>query len=146
MAIYDGVVTLSDSDVPVMVELGENTIRLSASGTEIGEWSTDDCDITRQDASTYLIHAEAETLPFTPHQPGAFAAAVGLADLAATVPLAPVPTSQVVVAEVEPATIVNHPVEPGEVPSPQPITMGFFYGLSTLTLGLAIWALISIVF
>lgn len=146
MAMYDGVVTLSDNKVPVIVELNEDTVRLSASGTEIGEWSTAECDITKKDDDTYLIHAESEVLPFTPTQPGAFAAAVGLADVTATVALPPVATREkehavpVVAADAEVSDSV------ATAPPPQPLTMGLFYALCILTLGLGIWALISMVF
>ena len=146
MAIYDGVVTLSDNEVPVIVELGEDTIRLSASGTEIGEWATDECDITREDDNTYLIHAESETLPFTPNQPGAFAAAVGLADVASTVPLPPVVPAEVVQQAAPTATVTSVDGSVATAPAATPLTMGLFYGLCIVTLGLAIWALISIVF
>lgn len=131
MAIYDGVVSLSDNKVPVIIELGDDTVRLSADGTEVGEWPITECDITREDDTTYLIHAEAETLPFTPAQPGAFAVAIGLTNEKAAVPLPPEPV---------PAQIIGH----AEAPPPQPLTMGLFYALCVLTLALATWAVISI--
>ena len=89
LAMFDGVVALTDNDVPVIIELDADTVRLSASGAEIGEWSTDECDITRSDETTFLIHAEADSLPFVPTQPGAFAGAVGLSDEKGVVPRPP---------------------------------------------------------
>ena len=129
--MYDGVVALSDNEVPVIIELNEETVRLSASGTEIGEWSTDECDITRSDNTTFLIHAEADVLPFTPTQPGAFAGAVGLADEKAAIPLPPGAESEAALATME-------------APPAKPLTMGLFYALCLVTVGLAVWALTSI--
>jgi hypothetical protein len=74
--IYDGVVTLDQTDVPVIVELDDDYVRLSASGTEIGNWSSDECQIAHIGDTAYAIIAEDETLHFVPNQPGLFAAAV----------------------------------------------------------------------
>ncbi len=128
--MYDGVVNLSDNDVPVIIELDEESVRLSASGAEVGHWSLDECDITRSDETTFIIHAEAERLPFVPSQPGAFAGAVGLADDKASVPRPP---------EAEQES------EAEEAPAPQPLTVGLFYALVAATLASGVWALVSIV-
>lgn len=132
MAIYDGVVTLSDNNVPVIVELTDDAVRLSASGTEIGEWSKDECDITRSDAATYLIHAESEALEFVPSSPGAFGAAIGLTDGSTSVPLPP---------DAEP---VKEGLAINEAPPPRSSTMALFYALCVLTLALMVWAGISL--
>jgi hypothetical protein len=134
LAIYDGVVTLSDHDVPVLVELDEDRIRLSASGTEIGEWPTHECLIRHVGNSTYAITAEDETIEFVPSQPGLFAAAVsGRPRTSTSVAMPPEPVSEA------------KPVANGEAPPPQPLTMGLFYALCLVTAALGLWALVSMV-
>lgn len=136
MSIYDGVVTVADADIPVIVELDEERIRLSASGTEIGEWRADECHIAHVSDSTFSISAEDETLEFVPNQPSLFAAAVnGGAPDPAPVAMPPEPEE-----ETMPADGVR------EAPPPQPLTMGLFYALCLITAALAVWSLISIVF
>ena len=76
MAIYDGVVTLADDDIPVIVELNDGHVRLSASGTEIGDWPADECEISHVNETVFTISAEDETIWFVPNQPSRFAAAV----------------------------------------------------------------------
>lgn len=136
MAIYDGVVTLDQTDVPVIVELDDSYVRLSAGGAEIGHWSTDECEINHVSDSTYSITAEDETLRFVPNQPGLFDAAVngGTPSPLRSVPLPPEPAPE------PPADGVR------EAPPPRPLTMGLFYALCTLTLGLALWSLARIFF
>ncbi|MGD2042214.1 MAG: hypothetical protein PVJ28_01080 [Acidimicrobiia bacterium] len=156
MSIYDGVVTLADDDIPVIVELDEERVRLSASGTEIGEWRTDECRISHVADSMYTISAENETLHFVPNQPSLFAAAV---NGAAHQP-PPAPSEPEVEPEMHTEPEVPLPGEPGaqteplapsgdgvrEAPPPRPVTMGLFYTLCLLTAGLAVWSLISIIF
>lgn len=135
MAIYDGVVTLADDQIPVMLELDENHVRLSASGTEIGQWSAEECEIALVDDTTYAITAEDETLEFVPNRPSLFAAAVnGHADEPA-VPLPPEP---------EPESPPSDGIE--EAPPAKPLTMGLFYALCLATAVLAVWSLITIIF
>ncbi|MGH3649666.1 MAG: hypothetical protein ACRDU9_03075 [Acidimicrobiia bacterium] len=132
MAIYDGVVTLADDEIPVIVELDEERIRMSASGTEIGEWRTDECTIVHLADSMYAITAEEESLHFVPNQPSLFAAAVSGGEPLVTKPPSP---------EEEKASD-----GPREAPPPQPLTMGLFYALCLVTLAMAAWALVSILF
>jgi hypothetical protein len=132
--IYDGVVTLDQTDVPVIVELNDDYVRLSASGTEIGNWSTAECQIAHIGDTAYTITAEDETLHFVPNQPGLFAAAINGGKSDGPVPLPPER------APVSSATGVE------EAPAPKPLTMGLFYALCLTTAALALWSLISIVF
>lgn len=136
MSIYDGVVTLDQTDVPVIVELGEDSVRLSASGTEIGNWSPEECHIAHIGDSAYSITAENETLHFVPNQPSLFAAAVGL------------PVNGKPLAEHVPRPETPQP-EPdagrGSAPPPKPLTMGLFYALCVTTAALALWSLVAIV-
>lgn len=134
MAIYDGVVTIADNDIPVIVELDEDHLRMSAAGTEIGHWPIAECEIAHVGDSVYTITAENETLRFVPNQPSLFAVEVnGTTDLPA---VAMAPPSD---AEAEPADGVK------EAPPAKPLTMGLFYALCLVTVALAVWALISII-
>jgi hypothetical protein len=135
--MYDGVVTIADDDIPVIVEIDDEHVRMSAAGTEIGEWATEECQIRHLAESTYSIQAENETLTFVPNQPSLFAVAVnGPAERPTHVALPPEPTPE----------SPSGPRGQREAPPPQPITMGLFYGLCVLTAALAIWSLISIAF
>lgn len=136
MSIYDGVVTLDESDVPVIVELGDDHIRLSASGTEIGQWPTHECHIAHISDSTFSITAEDETLEFVPNQPSLFAAAVNGGARSAVPPTRPVRSG----AETEPPAVGDR-----EAPPPKPLTMGLFYGLCVTTGALAVWSLLSLI-
>lgn len=163
MPMYDGVVTIADDDIPVIVELDETRIRMSAGGTEIGEWPTDECQISHVSESTYSISAENETLRFVPNQPRLFAAAVSggsagdppapssptievPASAAPETRSEPLPASPVPEAVAVPAPALAPVGTEREAPAPQPLTMGLFYALCVLTAGLAVWSLISIVF
>lgn len=142
MAIYDGVVTLADQEVPVIVELADDHVRMSASGTEIGNWPADECEITHVEDMVYAITAENETLQFVPNQPSLFAAAInGTSETSAgDMPPATVPERLEPVESAEPTSTQR------EAPPPKPLTMGLFYALCLVTAVLAGWALISIIF
>ena len=127
MSSYDGVVTLAEDDIPVIIELDDDIVRLSASGTEIGKWAKDECEIRHVANSTYAIRAENETLSFVPNQPVLFAAAVD--------------SSNGAIASIPGVAPDRHQVR--EAPPPKPLTMGLFYALGVLTAGLAIWAVVS---
>lgn len=138
MSIYDGVVTLDESDVPVIVELDDEHVRLSASGTAIGEWPSDECHIVHVTDSIYSITAEDETLQFVPNQPSLFAAAVN-GNGPDPAPSAGAP-AQAQVEREAPATGKR------EAPPPKPLTIGLFYALCLATAALAVWSLVSLVF
>lgn len=137
MAIYDGVVTLADDQIPVIVELDDEHVRLSASGTEIGQWRADECRIDLIDDTTYTITAEDETLEFVPSQPRLFAAALNGASKEAT---------DTPVQHAEPVPEPFPSPSAAEAPPPKPLTMGLFYALCLVTAVLAIWSLITIIF
>lgn len=137
MAIYDGVVTLADDQIPVIVELDDEHVRLSASGTEIGQWPADECRIDSVDDTTYTITAEDETLEFVPSQPRLFAAALnGATEEAVETPM----------HRAEPESEPVPATKAAEAPPPRPLTMGLFYALCVVTAALAIWSLIAIIF
>lgn len=163
MSIHDGVVTVADDEIPVIVELNGERIRLSASGREIGDWHNDECQISHLTDVTFAIHAENEVLEFTPNQPNTFAAAVN-GGMTLEPRLEPEPGPQPEPGlpqepelpresevrhepEVErspDATAASHGAR--EAPPPKPLTMGLFYALCAATAGLAIWSLINIIF
>lgn len=135
MPIYDGVVTLDETDVPVIIELAGSHVRLSASGTEIGQWTSDECHIALLRDTVYAITAEDETLQFVPNQPGLFAAAVNRGVVNGSSVAIPVEPS----ADVKPPAIAER-----EAPPPKLLTKALFYFLCLATAGLATWSLISI--
>jgi len=137
MPIYDGVVTVAEDDIPVIVELDDDTVRLSASGTEIGQWPKSECEIRHLGDSTYAIEAEDESLSFVPSQPSLFAAAVN-GGASSTLPRAPSAAGPTPSPAPTPAV--------AEAPPPKPVTMALFYALCVLTAGLAIWSIISMIF
>lgn len=139
MSIYDGVVTLDQTDVPVIVELNDEYVRLSASGTEIGNWSAQECHIAQIDDSAYSITAEDETLHFVPNQPGLFAAAVN----GGVSYVAPLPERAERPSKSESRSDADAGARTAS--SPRPLTMGLFYVLCLTTAALAVWAVISIV-
>ncbi len=150
MAIYDGVVTVAEDDIPVIIELDGEHVRLSASGTEIGQWRAEDCHISHVSDTTYTISAEDEVLSFVPNQPSLFAAAINGSN--GSEPSKATPPAGVESEQPDemsaPETVQEqqggHQVR--EAPMPKASTMGLFYALCVLTVGLAIWSLISIVF
>lgn len=149
MTIHDGVVTLADDDIPVVVELDDDHVRLTASGTEIGEWRIDECQISHLDETTFSISAENETLQFVPTQPDRFAAAVN-GDLDHPAPSPPVTSTPSREMEPTPSETESEGATPmieiHDAPPPKPITVSLFYALSLVTAGLGVWALISIIF
>lgn len=135
MPIYDGIVTVDDHEVPVIVEIDGDQIRMSAGGREVGTWSADECEISHVTESRYAISAEDEILEFVPNQPSLFAAVVdrGREHTVTTAP---------VIEDPEPEKVEDKP-SVAEAPPPKPLTMGLFYGLCFITAVLACWALIS---
>ena len=142
MATYDGVVTLAEDDIPVIVELADDHVRLSASGTEIGDWPVDECEISHVNETVFSISAEDETIWFVPNQPSRFAAAVnGRMTGPPSVAMPPEPE----ITDPGPSG-PRGSLEVREAPVAKPMTMGLFYGLCAVTAGLAVWSLISIIF
>lgn len=143
MPMYDGVVNLAEDDIPVIVELDDGVVRLSASGKEVAQWKEGEYEIRHLGDSTFAIRAENETLEFVPSQPSRFAAAVngGLSTDTPDVSTEP-PTSPIPEPETQKPTSA---IQPKEAPPPKPLTMGLFYALCLVTTGLAIWSIISLI-
>jgi hypothetical protein len=134
LPIYDGVVTLDETDVPVIIELAGSHVRLSASGTEIGEWTSDECHIALLRDTVYAITAEDETLQFVPNQPSLFAAAVS----------GGVGNGSPVAQPLQTPADTERPAIEREAPPPKLLTKTLFYVLCAATAALATWALINI--
>jgi hypothetical protein len=154
MPIYDGVVSLAEADIPVIVELDNGHVRLSASGREIGQWPLRECEIVHLEDSTYTISAENETLRFVPSQPSLFGAAVddGHRHLEAGDEISTPPstataeeTERLTENTEEPADVDESEDGFSEAAPPRPLTVGLFYALCVVTAGVGIWALINII-
>lgn len=140
MPRHEGVVTVDEEEIPVIIELDNEAIRLTAAGKEVGNWRPDECEIIQIADATYTIEAENEVLQFVPHQPQTFAAALNGENTTAS-PSEEAPTDD---AQTDHA-LEETGVDLQDAPAPQPLTVGLFYGLCFLTAALAIWSLISII-
>lgn len=148
MSIYDGVVTLADDDIPVIVELNDGAIRLTASGTEIGHWPKGEAKIQHLADGSYAISAENEILSFVPSQPNLFAAAVnGSAHRGSesTVEIAPDERRRHETGERLGQDDIPEqtPDDVRMAPAPKPLTMGLFYALCAMTAVVAIWSIVN---
>lgn len=138
MSLFDGVVTLGDDDVPVIIGLEEEGIRMSSGGEEIGEWAEGDYSIDAADDGAYTITAEDESLRFVPADPLLFAA--GLNGGSEPIPDSPEePTDLRQTSEPKSA-----PGLQDEAPEPKAVTVGVFYALAGITAALGLWALVSL--
>ena len=137
MSIYDGVVTIDEDDVQVILGMDDDKIRLSAGGQEIGQWSADDSSIDPVGDGVFTITAENETLTFVPNSPTSFTAAIN--------------GGSVLVQEPNKASTVSEEVLVGEsplkedLPNAGSLTMVAFYALAAITAALGLWALVAIV-
>ena len=136
MALFDGVVLISDDRVPVILAVEEDGLRLSANGTEIGQWEPDEYEVMRADDGVFTIAADGDTVSFVPHRPGDFARAVGVPSASAA-PQRP------------PSSVAAPAASTGEsassAPAPKPLTRALFYTLAGTTALLAVWALVKLV-
>lgn len=131
MPIFDGLVTVNEDQVPVIIGLEDDGIRMSTNGTEIGEWSTGQFKIDHRGDGVYTITADDESLLFKPNRPDLFAVGIGNPLVAEPAPVA------------EAVSNVDEPVL--EQSAPKPITRALFYTLAGTTGALGLWALIKLV-
>jgi hypothetical protein len=145
LPIYDGVVTVNDDQVPVIIGLEEDGIRMSTNGMEIGEWAVGDYTIDHAGDGVYTITADNESLVFVPNRPDLFAAGVGHpGDYGG--PMIVEDESGRHVAESRPVVeAVTHGTEDGES-APRPLTRALFYTLAGTTAALGLWALVRLIF
>jgi hypothetical protein len=139
--IFDGVVTVDDDEVPVIIGLEDDGIRMSTNGTEIGEWATGEFSIDHHGDGVYTITADNETIRFVPNRPDLFAAGVGHPRPTAQAP-APAPAPR------QPEDEARHMAEDQAdgAPPPKPLTRALFYTLAGTTAALGLWALTRLVF
>lgn len=132
MAIFDGVVTVDDNEVPVIIGLEEDGIRMSANGTEIGEWAIGEFSIDHRGDGVYTITADNESIRFVPNRPDLFAVGVGHPREEAA------PAARVE----EPGKHIAEPTsDDGQAPPPHNLTRALFYTLAGTTAALGVWAL-----
>lgn len=132
MTTFDGVVTLEDTDIPVIIGLDDGEVRLVVDGKEVASWAPGECSILGVDDGVYTINAENESLRFVPSDPALFELGVNGAS-------APAPAEEML-------DIGAADIDRPEPPEPRPVTMAMFYGLSALTALLGLWALLSLIF
>jgi hypothetical protein len=138
LSIFDGVVTLDDNHVAVIIGLEETGIRMSSGGAEIGVWSEGEYSIHLASEGVYKITAENETLTFVPSNPMQFAASLNGGHVPIHQPVVeedPGPTSE---------SAKSGPIDDEEEPGPRTTTTLVFYALAGLTAVLGLWALISL--
>ena len=145
MTIYDGVITVDDESVAVIVGFEEERLRMSAGGAEIGEWARGDYSIDHDGEGVYTITAESETLRFVPNSPSLFAARLSGTVAPLPLPTPPAgdgePTSNDVTG---PTSAVPKHIDKHEAPLPKPTTLVVFYALVGTTAVLGLWALVSL--
>ena len=134
MPLFDGVVLLDGEEIPVILGVEEDGIRLSSNGTEIGEWSDGDYRLTAGDGDSFLIAADDDSLTFVPYRPDAFARTVGI-ERNREEPLEAVPRSPDGHASTS---------APADAPPPKPLTRALFYTLAGTTALLGVWALLRL--
>lgn len=139
MPLYDGVVTLNQDQLPVIIGVEDDSLRMSSGGTEIGEWPKGEYSISDEGDGVYTITAEDERMQFVPNNPTLFA--VGLNGGAAPVTAPDVPTP----GEPEHAAIADQDKSIDEAPPAKPVTRLLFYVLSGVTAALGLWAMVSLV-
>ncbi len=151
LPIFDGVVTLADDEVPVIVGLADDTLRLSSNGELIGEWGSGEFAIDALEGGTFAIKAESETLFFVPLEPERFAASLGEDPGTSPAPTSASPgrhETRIATAD-RVDTARYRAVEPNvdatqsDAAAPKAITMVAFYALAALTAALGLWALIN---
>jgi hypothetical protein len=137
MALFDGVVLISDDRVPVILAVEDEGIRLSANGTEVGQWGSGEYEVARAEDGAFTITADGDTVSFVPHRSGDFARAVGI------------PSSSDSAREDPVSDVAAAPTSHGDgvrsAPAPKPLTKALFYTLAGTTGLLAVWALLRLV-
>ena len=138
MPIYDGVVSLDENDIQVILGVDEDRIRLSSGGREIGDWGADECAISDIGGGVFAITAENETLQFMPTSPAMFAAAMNGGSISIPEPTAGAAEEDTPPLDTQPKIALE------DGPEPRSVTMFAFYALSATTAALGLWALISL--
>lgn len=138
MTTFPGVAKLNEANVPVVVGLDDERIRLVAGEVAIGEWPVGEYSIIDLGSGTFVIEADEDTIAFHPDDPGGFAR--GLAPTRIDV------VSGSAASERPHSTVNADVVDIRESPRPGVKTMIGFYALAALTAALGVWALLSLIF
>ncbi|MGH8951846.1 MAG: hypothetical protein ACRDX9_10500 [Acidimicrobiia bacterium] len=129
MTTFEGVATLHDDNVPVMVGLDDEKITLVSGEVSLGEWLAGEYSVVDLGSGAFVIEAEDDSIPFLPDDPGGFARGINRKPVPDG---APDPTRSL-------DTIVIK-----EGPPPQTLTLIAFWVLAVVTAALGIWAVISL--
>jgi hypothetical protein len=130
---HHGVIDLGDGEVEVAISFHDSRLRLTSAGEEIGDWERSGYQLSRADPTTFVLSAEGADLTFRPTSPDEFA-------IAATHGMAAIqdPGSR------RRLRTMSAPDGPEQAPPPSLLTVVLFYLLAAGTVGMAAWALISI--
>jgi len=142
LSLFDGVVTLNDDPVPVILGLEDSGITMSIGSSEIGDWPTGEFSIDEDGDGGYTITAESETLRFVPNDPMLFAAGLRGGAIPESAPEVEAPTPEVETPTPQP--VADSGIDPEEGPEPKPATKVAFYVIAAVTVLLGLWALISL--
>jgi hypothetical protein len=129
LSLHHGAITLGTDPIDVVVGIDASRIRLESNGSEIGDWSNEECQIVPDSSGSYLIVAENEELPFLPDEPTEFAAALRGFDS---------------VEEITDTAPGARRIMDDEA-APSALTMVGFYLLAGVTSALGLWAVWSLV-
>lgn len=145
MPQYDGVVSLEQDEVEVVIDLHPDRVHLRAGELEIGDWAAGECAIASLGDGVYAITAENQSLRFVPRNPGLFEDGL---NHGTGYGLSPAPDAEGSDHE-QGRHIKTRPPQTGlvrelEAPPPRPLTVALFYSLAAVTGAMAIWALFSL--
>ncbi|MGH8946656.1 MAG: hypothetical protein ACRDVL_10965 [Acidimicrobiia bacterium] len=146
MPRYDGIVSLDEDVVQVIIDLDPDRVYLRAGDLEIGDWAAGECAIAALGDGAYSITAENQSLRFVPRNPRLFQDGLNHG------------TGYGMSAPPQPGAGDHHggrhtkspprgapSVKETEAPPPKPLTVALFYALAAATGALGIWALLSII-
>ena len=141
---YDGIVSLDQDEIEVIIGLDPDRVHLRAGELEIGDWAPEECFIAYLGEGVYSITAENESLRFVPRDARMFKEGLnhgtGYGLSPAPDPEAPERRQGRHARRVEtPPGVLE-----GEAPPPKPLTRILFYALTAATTALGVWAGISI--
>jgi hypothetical protein len=145
VAIYDGVVSLGEDDVHVILGVEDDRVTLSSNGAEVGSWESDEISIRYRGGGTYTITAEDETLEFVPNDQDLFAIRFGEVSDDPPTPSANGSGKHARARIADPEADAGGPAGSEEAPPPRPITKIAFYVLVALTALLGLWAVVSMI-
>jgi hypothetical protein len=143
---YDGIVSLDEDEVEVVIDLDPERVHLRAGDIEIGDWAAGECAIARLGGGVYSITAENQSLRFVPRDPRLFED--GLNHGTGYRLSAPTQEGHDHPRPGRHSKILPPPaasMTETDAPPPKPLTRALFYVLAALTAALGVWALMSII-